>query len=36
LILEATGASPVAFESMQAVAKNGILCLTSVTGGAEI
>ncbi|HEY6065284.1 MAG TPA: glucose 1-dehydrogenase [Thermoanaerobaculia bacterium] len=33
LIFEATGSSPVAFESMQAVAKNGVLVLSSVTGG---
>ena len=35
LIVEATGASSVAFESMQALAKNGVLCLTSVTGGSK-
>ena len=35
LILEATGASQVAFESMQALAKNGVLILTSVTGGSK-
>ena len=33
LIFEATGASAVVFESMQAVAKNGVLVLSSVTGG---
>lgn len=33
LILEATGASAVVFESMRALAKNGVLVLTSVTGG---
>lgn len=33
LIFEATGASTVVFESMQAVAKNGVLVLSSVTGG---
>jgi len=33
LIFEATGASPVVFESMQALAKNGVLVLSSVTGG---
>jgi threonine dehydrogenase-like Zn-dependent dehydrogenase len=33
LILEATGFSPIVFESMQALAKNGVLCLASVTGG---
>jgi len=33
LILEATGNSSVVFESMQAVGKNGVLVLASVTGG---
>jgi threonine dehydrogenase-like Zn-dependent dehydrogenase len=33
LIFEATGYSPVVFESMQALAKNGVLVLSSVTGG---
>ena len=33
LIFEATGASQVVFDSMQAVAKNGVLVLSSVTGG---
>jgi threonine dehydrogenase-like Zn-dependent dehydrogenase len=33
LILEATGASAVVFESMRALAKNGVLVLASVTGG---
>jgi threonine dehydrogenase-like Zn-dependent dehydrogenase len=33
IIFEATGFSPVAFESMQALAKNGVLILSSVTGG---
>ena len=33
LIFEATGASSVVFESMQALAKNGVLVLSSVTGG---
>jgi glucose 1-dehydrogenase len=33
LIFEATGASPVVFESMKALAKNGALVLASVTGG---
>jgi glucose 1-dehydrogenase len=33
LILEATGNSGVVFDSMQAVGKNGVLVLTSVTGG---
>src|SRR5215471_4562261 len=33
IIFEATGASQVVFESMQAVGKNGVLVLSSVTGG---
>ena len=33
LAFEATGFSPVVFESMQALAKNGVLVLSSVTGG---
>jgi glucose 1-dehydrogenase len=33
LIFEATGSSAVVFESMQALAKNGVLVLSSVTGG---
>lgn len=33
IILEATGFSPIVFESMQALAKNGVLVLASVTGG---
>jgi glucose 1-dehydrogenase len=33
LIFEGTGSSAVVFESMQAVAKNGVLVLTSITGG---
>jgi threonine dehydrogenase-like Zn-dependent dehydrogenase len=33
LIFEATGYSPVVFESMRALAKNGVLVLSSVTGG---
>jgi glucose 1-dehydrogenase len=33
LIFEATGSSPVVFESMLALAKNGVLVLSSVTGG---
>src|SRR6266496_1036093 len=33
LILEATGNSTVVFDAMQALAKNGVLVLTSVTGG---
>jgi threonine dehydrogenase-like Zn-dependent dehydrogenase len=34
LILEATGSSRVVFESSLALAKNGVLVLTSVTGGS--
>jgi threonine dehydrogenase-like Zn-dependent dehydrogenase len=33
LIIEASGFSPVAFESMEALARNGVLVLVSVTGG---
>jgi glucose 1-dehydrogenase len=33
LIFEATGASSVVFESMRALARNGVLVLSSVTGG---
>ena len=33
IIFEATGFSPIVFESMQALAKNGVLVLSSVTGG---
>lgn len=33
LIFEASGFSPLAFEAMQALAKNGVLVLSSVTGG---
>jgi threonine dehydrogenase-like Zn-dependent dehydrogenase len=33
LIFEATGYSPIVFESMQALGKNGALVLSSVTGG---
>jgi threonine dehydrogenase-like Zn-dependent dehydrogenase len=32
LIFEATGFSPIVFESMQALGKNGVLVLSSVTG----
>ncbi len=35
LMFEATGFSPVVFESMQAVGKNGVLVLSSVTGGGR-
>ncbi len=33
IIFEATGFSPIVFDAMQALAKNGILVLSSVTGG---
>ncbi len=33
LIFEATGYSPLVFDAMQALAKNGVLVLSSVTGG---
>lgn len=33
IIFEATGFSPVVFESMQALGRNGVLVLSSVTGG---
>jgi glucose 1-dehydrogenase len=36
LIFEATGASPVVFDSMQALGKNGVLVLSSVTGGDQM
>ena len=35
LIFEATGFSPVVFDSMQALGKNGVLVLSSVTGGSR-
>jgi glucose 1-dehydrogenase len=33
IMFEATGFSPIVFESMQALGKNGVLVLSSVTGG---
>ncbi|MGD9628942.1 MAG: glucose 1-dehydrogenase [Pyrinomonadaceae bacterium] len=36
IIFEATGYSPIVFEAMQAVAKNGVLILSSVTGGNRV
>jgi threonine dehydrogenase-like Zn-dependent dehydrogenase len=36
LIFEDTGSSAVVFESMQVLAKNGILVLTSITGGMHL
>ena len=35
LIFEASGFSPLVFEGMQALAKNGVLVLSSVTGGTR-
>lgn len=35
LIIEATGSSRVAFEAMQILGANGVLCLTSITGGEK-
>jgi threonine dehydrogenase-like Zn-dependent dehydrogenase len=35
LVFEATGASSVVFDSMQVLAKNGVLVLSSVTGGSR-
>lgn len=36
IILEATGYSPIVFEAMEALGKNGVLILSSVTGGNRI
>lgn len=36
LIFEATGYSPIVFEAMQALGKNGVLVLASVTGGERM
>jgi threonine dehydrogenase-like Zn-dependent dehydrogenase len=36
LIFEGTGSSAVVFESMQVLAKNGVLVLTSITGGGHM
>jgi threonine dehydrogenase-like Zn-dependent dehydrogenase len=33
IIVEATGYSPIAFDAMEAVAKNGVAVLASITGG---
>jgi threonine dehydrogenase-like Zn-dependent dehydrogenase len=33
IVLEATGYSPLAFEAMDVVGKNGIVCLSGVSGG---
>ena len=35
LIFEGTGSSAVVFESMEALGKNGVLVLTSITGGSR-
>jgi threonine dehydrogenase-like Zn-dependent dehydrogenase len=35
LIFEATGFSPLAFEAMEHLGKNGVLVLSSVTGGGR-
>jgi threonine dehydrogenase-like Zn-dependent dehydrogenase len=35
LVFEASGYSPLVFEGMQALAKNGVLVLSSVTGGSR-
>jgi len=35
LVFEASGFSPLVFEGMQALAKNGVLVLSSVTGGTR-
>jgi threonine dehydrogenase-like Zn-dependent dehydrogenase len=35
LAIEATGASSVAFDAMQVLGPNGVLCLLSVTGGSK-
>jgi glucose 1-dehydrogenase len=36
LIFEATGYSPIVFDAMQALGKNGVLVLASVTGGERV
>jgi len=33
LVFEATGYSPIVFDAMQSIAKNGVLVLSSITGG---
>lgn len=35
LVFEGTGSSTVVFDSMQALAKNGVLVLSSITGGSK-
>ena len=36
LVFEATGYSPLVFEAMQALGKNGVLVMASVTGGGRL
>ncbi|MBV9175322.1 MAG: hypothetical protein JOZ81_35140, partial [Chloroflexi bacterium] len=36
LIFEATGFAPIVFEAMEALGKNGVLVLASVTGGDQM
>ena len=36
IIFEATGFSPIVFDAMQALEKNGVLVLSSVTGGERM
>jgi threonine dehydrogenase-like Zn-dependent dehydrogenase len=36
IILEATGFAPIVFEAMEALGKNGVLVLASVTGGNQM
>jgi threonine dehydrogenase-like Zn-dependent dehydrogenase len=36
LIYEATGFAPIVFEAMEALGKNGVLVLASVTGGSQM
>jgi threonine dehydrogenase-like Zn-dependent dehydrogenase len=36
LIVEATGFAPIVFEAMEALGKNGVLVLASVTGGNQV
>lgn len=35
IIIEASGRSDIAFKCMELLAKNGVLCLTSITGGTR-
>lgn len=36
LVVEATGSAHVAFEAMEMLGRNGVLCLLSVTGGSAV